>query len=183
MAKGHKLKTVKGMTTRPTTDKVKGSIFNIIASVIEDSDVLDVFAGTGSLGIEALSRGANNAVFFDRSSECCGIIKENLAHTKLADKAEVCVTDYIAGIGRLFREGRKFDLVFLDPPYNKNFIQETLKTLTNNDIMKNDGLIVVEHSTTDKLPKSIGRFEIINTRSYGDTSLTIFIAGVADTLI
>ena len=174
-AKGHKLKTIKGMTTRPTSDRVKESIFNIIAGEIEDSTVLDVFAGTGSLGIEALSRGANHAVFFDKSPECCGIIKENLAHTKLADKAEVYSTDYIAGIGRLYRDGRKFDLIILDPPYNKNFIQETLKTLTNNDIMKNDGLIVIEHSTSDSLPKSIGRLEIINTRSYGDTSLTVFI--------
>lgn len=176
IAKGHKLKTIEGRTTRPTSDRVKEALFNIIADEIVDRNVLDVFAGTGSLGIEALSRGANRAVFLDKSMECCGIIKENLAHTKLADKAEVFSTDFATGIERLYRDGRKFDLIILDPPYNKNFIQETLKMLTKNDIMKDDGIIVAEHSTSDSLPGSIGRLESIDTRKYGDTMITIFIS-------
>lgn len=162
------------MTTRPTSDRVKESIFNIIAGRIEGSEVLDVFAGTGSLGIEALSRGAKRTVFFDKSLECCGVIRENLAHTKLADRAEVYSVDYISGIRKLYREGRRFELMILDPPYNKNFIQETLKTLINNDIIKDNGIIVVEHSTLDILPRSAGRFEIMDTRSYGDVSITIY---------
>lgn len=179
-AKGHKLKTVKGMTTRPTSGMVKEALFNIIASEIESSHVLDVFAGTGSLGIEALSRGASQAVFFDKSVECCGIIKENLAHTKLADKAEVYSTDFAAGIERLYKDGRKFDVIILDPPYNKNFIQETLKMLTKNDIIKNNGIIIAEHSVSDSLPGSIGRLESKDTRKYGDTMITIFLAHEAD---
>lgn len=168
------------MTTRPTSDRVKEALFNIIAAEIEGSNVLDIFAGTGSLGIEALSRGAKRAVFFDKSPECCGIIKENLAHTKLADRAEVYSTDFAAGIERLCREGRKFDLIILDPPYNKNFIQEALKIMTNNDIIKDNSIIVAEHSTSDSLAGSIGRLESIDTRKYGDTMLTIFIARSSD---
>ncbi len=174
-AKGHKLKAVKGMDTRPTSDKLKGSIFNIIADRIEGSYVLDVFAGTGGLGIEALSRGAAGAVFMDKSAGCCSVIKENLAHTKLSDKAEVYVTDYAAGIEKLYKNGRKFDLIILDPPYNKNFIQEALKIMINNDIMNENSVIVAEHSTSDKLPERIGRLEAVDTRKYGDTSLTLFI--------
>lgn len=136
--------------------------------------MLDIFAGTGSLGIEALSRGADKAVFLDKSAECCGIIKENLVHTKLEKQAEVYSVDYAIGIERLFKDNRKFDLILLDPPYNKNFIQETLKILTKNDIMNNDGIIIAEHSATDSLPESIGRLKSVDTRKYGDTMVTIY---------
>ena len=138
--------------------------------------MLDIFAGTGSLGIEALSRGASQAVFLDKSTECCGIIKENLAHTKLTNKAEVYSMDFAAGIERLYRDNRKFDLIILDPPYNKNLIQETLNLLTKNDIIKDDGIIVAEHSVADNLPDRIGRLETIDSRKYGDTMITIFIS-------
>jgi 16S rRNA (guanine(966)-N(2))-methyltransferase RsmD len=175
-AGGLKLKTIKGMTTRPTTDKVKGSIFNIIASRLEGACVLDLFAGTGSLGIEALSRGAEKAFFFDKSPECCKIIKENLAHTRLADRAEVFAADFAAGLGRLYAGGEKFDLVLLDPPYNKNFIQDTLKILMNNDIIRDDGILVAEHSISDSLPETCGRLEAVDSRKYGDTAITIYIA-------
>ena len=168
------------MTTRPTSDRVKEALFNIIADLIAGRKVLDIFAGTGSLGIEALSRGANRSVFLDKSLECCGIIKENLVHTKLLDKAEVYSTDFVSGIERLYRDRRKFDLIILDPPYNKNFIQETLKILTNNDIMEDDGIIVAEHSTSDTLPERAGRLEAIDARRYGDTMITIYVKNCKD---
>lgn len=173
-AKGHKLKTIKGTLTRPTSDKVKGALFNIIAFRVVNSIVLDAFAGTGSLGIEALSRGAYSAVFMDKSPECCETIRENLAHTKLADKADVYATDFASGIEKLFKKGQQFDLILLDPPYNKNFIQETLKILIKNDIMKDDGIIVAEHSTSDSLPDAVGRLELTDTRKYGDTMISIY---------
>ena len=145
--------------------------------------MLDIFAGTGNLGIEALSRGADRAVFLDKSAECCGIIKENLMYTKLAEKSEVYPTDFIAGIERLYRDGRKFDIIVMDPPYNKNFIQEALKTMKNNDIIKDNGIIVVEHGISDSLPERSGRLESIDTRKYGDTLLTIFIARPENSLL
>lgn len=173
-AKGHKLKTINGMTTRPTSDKVKGSIFNILASHIPGAAVLDVFGGTGSLGIEALSRGAESAVFFDKSTECCGVIRENLAHTKLTEQARVFHTDYAAGIAKMHAEGKKFDIIFLDPPYHKNFIQETLKILVNNDIIGDDGILIAEHSSSDILPEAFGNLVAVDSRKYGDTTVTFY---------
>jgi len=159
---------------------VKGAMFNIIAPLVEGSDVLDVFAGTGSLGIEALSRGAKSAVFFDISAQCCSVIKDNLAHTKLSDKAAVYTIDYGAGIEKMYRAGRKFDIIIMDPPYNKNFIQEALKLLTKNDIMVDDGIIIAEHSVQDSLPEDFGRFKAVDARKYGDTMITIFKDGKYD---
>lgn len=179
-AKGHGLKTVKGDTTRPTSDKVKGAVFNIIAAYIEESTVLDMFAGTGSLGIEALSRGAASAVFFDRSPQCCKIIKENLEHTKLTEKASVFNMDFTAGINKMYHDGRKFDIIIMDPPYNKNFIQEALNLIAKNDIIVDDGIIIAEHSVLDKLPESCGRLKAIDTRKYGDTMITIYKEGNND---
>jgi 16S rRNA (guanine966-N2)-methyltransferase len=173
-ARGHKLKTIKGTATRPTSDKVKESVFNRLAEHIAGSDVLDIFAGSGSLGIEALSRGAASAVFIDKSPECCSVIRDNLAHTKLANHAEVYCIDYIRGIERLHRDGRKFDLIMMDPPYNKNFIQEALKLMISNDIMKDNSIIVTEHSASDTLPERCGRLEAVDRRKYGDTMITIY---------
>jgi len=159
---------------------VKGALFNIISPVIEGSNVLDVFAGTGSLGIEALSRGAVSAVFFDKSAQCCSIIRDNLEHTKLSDKASVYTIDYAAGIEKMFREGRKFDIIIMDPPYNKNFIQEALKLLTKNDIMVSDGIIIAEHSIQDDLPETFGSLKTVDSRKYGDTMITIYKDGKCD---
>lgn len=176
-AKGHRLKTIRGTLTRPTSDRVKEALFNIIAFRIENSMVLDAFAGTGSLGIEALSRGARGAVFMDKSPECCETVRDNLAHTKLAGKAAVYTTDFAAGIEKLFKKGQRFDLILLDPPYNKNFIQETLKTLIKNDIMEDDGIIAAEHSASDSLPDAVGRLELADARKYGDTMISIYRVG------
>ncbi len=179
-AKGHGLKTIKGDATRPTSDKVKGALYNIIAAYVHGSAVLDMFAGTGSLGIEALSRGAASAVFFDRSLQCCKIIKENLEHTRLTDKALVYNVDFAAGINKMFKDGHKFDIIIMDPPYNKNFIQEALKLLANNDIIVDDGIIIAEHSVMDELPDNCGRLKVIDTRKYGDTMITIYKDGNND---
>jgi len=162
------------MATRPTSGMVKEALFSIIAPKVGDSKVLDLFAGSGGLGIEALSRGAAWAVFIDRNPRCCSIIKENLAHTKLLDFAEVYAIDYSDAIRKMRREQRKFDIIIMDPPYNKNFAQEALKLLTNNDIMMDDGIIIAEHSASDDLPETCGRFRAIVRRGYGDTMITIY---------
>lgn len=136
--------------------------------------MLDIFAGTGSLGIEALSRGAAGVVFMDKSPESCAVIRENLSHTKLTDLADVYCSDYGNGIERLHRDGRKFDLIFLDPPYNKNFIQEALNLLSSNDIMKDNSIVIAEHSASDGLPEGCGRLKAVDSRKYGDTMITIY---------
>lgn len=176
-AKGHHLKTIKGNTTRPTSDRVKESLFNIISAYIPDATVLDLFAGTGNLGIEALSRGAKFAVFVDKSRECYNIIMENLNHTKLFDKAKVLTADVTAGLISTLNEVEKFDVIFLDPPYNKNLIQETLNFVIKSDIIKKNGIIVAERDVDDVLPEEIGNLRLIRNQKYGDTILSFYAFG------
>lgn len=174
MAKGHRIKTIKGDSTRPTTDRVKESLFNIIAHYVADADVLDLYAGTGNLGIEALSRGANSAVFVDKSQECYTTIKENLIHTKLADKAKVFQIEAGNAVSKLSSEGRKFDIVFLDPPYSKNLIYETLNIIIKNDIIKSDSIIVAERDKDDDIPEELGPLKLVRNQKYGDTVLSFY---------
>lgn len=173
-AGGHNLKTIKGNTTRPTTGRVKDSVFNIISSFLADASVLDLFAGTGNLGIEALSRGAKRAVFVDKSRECASVITENLVHTKLLERSTVMTSDFSHAISRLQAEGMKFDLIFLDPPYNKNFVQKTLNNLANSDIILNNGLIVAEHDYIDTVPEQVDDIKLLRSERYGDTVISFF---------
>jgi len=153
---------------------VKESLFNIIAGCIDSADVLDLFAGTGNLGIEALSRGAATAVFIDKNPECVSVIKENLNHTKLSDRAEVYTADINDAIFRLAKRNRKFDIIFMDPPYGKNFIDETLKNILKNDIINRNGIIVAEHDFKDNVPPEIGKLVLYMSRRYGDTVLSFY---------
>ncbi len=162
-AKGHSLKCIKGLQTRPTTDKIKESIFNIIAPFIYSSTVLDVFSGTGGLAIEALSRGAKYGVLVDINPACIKVINENLIHTKLSDKARVVLGD----IKTIKHINTKFDLIFMDPPYNKGYIKPTLDIIFEYDLLKSDGIIILERSKKDiinDLP-----FDIVREQNYGDT--------------
>ncbi|WP_338029056.1 16S rRNA (guanine(966)-N(2))-methyltransferase RsmD [Acetivibrio clariflavus] len=173
-AKGHKLKTPKGNMTRPTSDKVKGSIFNIIAPVIFDKDVLDLFAGTGSIGIEALSRGARRAVFVDKSRECCQIIKENLNHTKFTERAEIHAMDVCTALSMLSQMDSKFDIIFLDPPYGKGLVDETLACIADTDVLKQDTLIIAEHDVKDVVPECVGTLKNFRKQKYGDTVISFY---------
>lgn len=173
-AKGHRLKTIKGNSTRPTSDRVKESLFNIISGYILDSNVLDLFAGTGNLGIEALSRGAYSAVFVDLSVECFNIINENLVHTKLADRATVITGEAVNVLDRLKVQNKKFDIIFLDPPYNKNLIQETLKIIDKNDIISDNGIVIAEKDIADIIPEEQGTLKLIRNQKYGDTVLAFY---------
>ncbi len=173
-AKGHKLKTVKGNTTRPTTDRVKESLFNIIAGFVGDAEVLDLFAGTGNLGIEALSRGANSAVFVDKSRECSNVILENLTHTRLLERSTIITSEVGLAISRLANEGKRFSLIFLDPPYNKNFVEKTLNYISKSDIILDNGLIVAEHDYIDSVPESIDHIKLLRSERYGDTVISFF---------
>lgn len=136
--------------------------------------MLDLFSGTGSLGIEALSRGAASSVFIDQSRECAGIIKENLIHTKLIDRAEIYNMQAENALNMLSEKGKKFDMVFLDPPYCKNYIQEALINLDNNDIIIDSSIIIAEHSVKDTLSDEVGRLEKFRSQKYGDTILSFY---------
>lgn len=138
------LKTVDSMDTRPTTDRIKETLFNILQNDIEDANVLDLFAGSGGIGIEALSRGAKEAVFVDNSKEAVKCINYNLEFTKLKDKSFVLECDALTGISRLEGRGKYFDIVFMDPPYNNLLEQQVLKRLKKSSIIDENTLIIIE---------------------------------------
>ena len=145
-AKRLQLKTVKGDNTRPTTDRIKETLFNMLQNDIEDCRFLDLFSGSGAIGIEALSRGAKEAVFVENNKEAINCIKENLRFTKLANSGIVMAYDVMSAISMLEGRNAKFDIVFMDPPYNKEIEKEVLNRLKQSEIIDSDTMIIVEAS-------------------------------------
>jgi 16S rRNA (guanine966-N2)-methyltransferase len=174
VAKRRRLKTPSSIRIRPTADRVKEALFGIIGDRIPDHRVLDLFAGTGNLGIEALSRGARWAHFVDRAREAADIIQENLLRTGLAGRAGVWRTGVFAAISRLGREERCFEVVFLDPPYGYRHTERVLRGLQQARILAGESLVVVEHDKRDILPRQIGSLQIGDERRFGDTVVTFF---------
>lgn len=170
IARGRSLSTLSGEDiVRPTSQKVKEAIFSAIQFDIEGRRVLDLFSGSGQLGIEALSRGALSAVFVDNSSEAIGVVNANLKTTGLSDKATVVRRDYKAFVTT---SGEQFDIAFLDPPYNKGILTDAL-TLTT-EVMSDYGIIVCEHPPEVKLPEAVGGFSVSRTYKYGKIMLTVY---------
>ena len=170
-ARGVQLKTPEGMLTRPTADRVKEALFSIINFDLPGTAVLDLFGGTGQLGIEALSRGANSAVFVDQREDACKIIRENLRRTKLESQGKVVRSDYL---DYLRRSREKFDIILLDPPYAEVFLENALKCITEIDILKTDGIIVAERPVEKELPFEFEGFTRSKDYKYGKTLLTIY---------
>ncbi|BDF66919.1 rRNA methyltransferase [Oscillospiraceae bacterium] len=170
-ARGRKLKELPGLDTRPTTDKVKESIFNIVQFDVEGRRVLDLFAGTGQLGIEALSRGAERCVFVDASKEAARIIKENVSLTGFADRARVTQGDAMSFLTSC-RE--KFGLAFLDPPYASDLLDQALERMAAIDIMTENGIIVCESALEKVLPDLSGPYERGREYRYGKIKLTLY---------
>ena len=142
--------------------------------MIPDANVLDLYAGTGNLGIEALSRGAKSAVFIDKSRECYTIITENLIHTKLLDRAKVLTSEVGSTMSSTVMNLGKFDIIFLDPPYNKNLVEETLNFIVKSDIIKDNTIIIAESDIDDRIPEEIGNLKLKRKQKYGDTVLSFF---------
>ena len=148
-ANRRRLVTPKGLKVRPTTDRIKETLFNILAPRIADTKFLDLFAGSGSIGIEALSRGAAGCVFVDNDRDSMRCIKENLESCKLADRAQTVFSDAVRAVMGLKAQGRKFDIIFMDPPYGKEIEKEVLYSMRD-ALLTEDGLIIVEaQSDTD----------------------------------
>lgn len=144
-ARRTQLKTLEGMDTRPTTDRIKETLFNMISHGLADASFLDLFAGSGGIGIEALSRGAGNAVFVEKNPKAAECIRENLKRTKMEDAGTVMVTDVISALRRL--EGNHvFEYIFMDPPYNHLLEKEVLEYLKDSSLLAEDALIIVEGS-------------------------------------
>lgn len=170
-ARGIQLKTPDGMLTRPTADKVKEALFSIIQFDVPGASVLDLFGGTGQLGIEALSRGADKAVFVDAREDACKLIRENLKRTKLEDQGSVVRSDYLVYLNRC-RD--VFDVIFLDPPYAEEFLENALNRITEIDILRSGGIIVIERPLGKALPWEIAGYTRSRDYKYGKTLLTIY---------
>ena len=170
-ARGVALKTPDGMLTRPTTDRVKEALFSIIQFEIPNARVLDLFGGTGQLGIEALSRGAKCAVFVDEREDACKLIRENLRRTRLEQDAQVIRSDYLSYLGRC-RE--KFDIILLDPPYAEVFLENSIKRITAIDILQSGGIIVAERPLGKELPWEFPGYTRSKDYKYGKTLLTLY---------
>ena len=173
-ARGLKLDTPKNLDVRPTTDRVKESLFNIINPYIRESNILDLFAGTGSLGIECLSRGAKNCVFVDKSKESIGIVKSNIKKARVENESVVFNLDFKDAVSRLQGQKSKFDVIFMDPPYYKEMFIDALEKIDNANLLDEDGIIVVEHDTKDILPDKVNRLEKTKDKKYGNTTLTFY---------
>lgn len=170
-ARGVALKTPDGILTRPTADRVKEALFSIIQFDIPGAKILDLFGGTGQLGIEALSRDAAFAVFVDEREDACKLIKENLRRTKLEQNARVVRSDYLAFLNSC-RE--KFDIIFLDPPYAEVFLENSLKRITEIDILQSGGIIVLERPLGKELSLDFSGFSRSKDYKYGKTLLTLY---------
>ncbi len=170
-ARGVALKTPEGMLTRPTTDRVKEALFSIIQFDLPGAEVLDLFGGTGQLGIEALSRGAKRAVFVDSQAKACALIGENLRRTRLESQARVVRGDYLEYLKRC-RE--QYDIVFLDPPYAEVFLENALKWIAEIDILRSGGIIVTERPLDKALTLEFPGFTRSRDYKYGKTLITIY---------
>ena len=173
-ARGARLKTPKGAAvTRPTADRVKESLFNILGSMVQGRKVLDIFAGTGNLGIEALSRGAESAVFVDKATE--KLIRENLTITHLSDKAMVRSGDVFTEMTRLAPDQADFSLIFCDPPYHKGLWEQALQQIDQSQgLMAENGILVIEHGADEGEFPVLGRLVQVMNRRYGHTTQLSF---------
>jgi 16S rRNA (guanine966-N2)-methyltransferase len=171
-SRGRKLATPRSLSLRPTSDRVKESIFNILQDKVDGRVVLDLFAGTGNLGIEALSRGAKRAVFVEKGRHAIQLIQRNLAQLGFGEKSEILEKDVNRAIGILKQRGECFDLVFMDPPYQKGWIENTLMKLGSHPIYGSGSILVVEHNRREPLPHRLVGWDLIRQRRIGDTVLS-----------
>lgn len=170
-AKGTQLKTPDGMLTRPTTDRVKEALFSIIQFELPGAEVLDLFGGTGQLGIEAISRGAKRAVFVDSRREACQLIRENVKKARMEGECQVVQSDYLEYLNRC-RE--QFHMIFLDPPYAEVFLENAIKRITEIDILRSGGIIIAERPLGKELPWEFDGYTRSKDYKYGKIILTIY---------
>ena len=170
-ARGRRLKELSGLETRPTTDRVKEGLFNIIQFDIEGRRVLDLFAGTGQLGIEALSRGAASAVFVDMRREAARLVEGNLRLTGLAENARVVCGDALAYLGTV---QEKADIVFLDPPYGSGLLKKALQQIETFDILRENGIIICESDAAAPMEEMSPPYRFHRTYRYGRVRLTVY---------
>ena len=172
--RNRRIQALPGAVTRPTPDRVREALFNILAPDVPESHFLDLYAGSGANGIEALSRGASSATFIEESAAAVRIVRTNLQNLRLTHRATVLHQSLPRAIGGLEAPAGGYNLVFADPPYGAGDYAELLEAIDASRILARDGRIIVEHSTRVSMPEAIGGLTRGETRKYGDTVLTFF---------
>jgi 16S rRNA (guanine966-N2)-methyltransferase len=173
--KGRKLVTVRGLKTRPTADRVRESIFNILGNSVRGARVLDLYAGTGAMGIEALSRGAESALFADDHKAALTALEKNIKMCSLQSRTNTIKWNIFNNLNVIRSYRPAFNLVFLDPPYNKNMIQPTLSNLDTSRCLENNSRLALEHSPLEPIPETLPAFKIFDQRRYGKTLVSFLI--------
>lgn len=175
--RGMRLNSVPGTTTRPTGDMVKEALFNMLGDRMPDGTVLDLFAGSGALGIEALSRGAARAVFVEKDRRAAKVLRENVRRVGFESKSRIVIGDVFILLERSHRLGGPFDLIFADPPYRKQLATETVGAVGTAKLLAEGGLLIVEHDPQEELPSRGENIKQIRSRRYGNTTLTFYEGG------
>lgn len=170
--RGRSLLSPKNKDVRPTTDRIKEDLFNIIMPYLYQANFLDLFAGSGSIGIEAVSRGANNVIMVDNSIESVRLIKENLKKINVTEDIRVLNQE---ALKYLFKTSEKFDIIFLDPPYAFRETENLIKIINDNEILKDNGIIIVEHDKVEELPEEIEDFYKNKSKKYSLTQLDFYL--------
>ncbi len=171
-SKGRRLVTPRGYSLRPTSDRMKESIFDILGKEVEDKVVLDLFAGTGNLGIEALSRGAKRAFFVESGRQALGLIQRNLTQCGMEGQSEIVPKDATRAIGILKQKGGVFDLILMDPPYGKGMVRKTLAKLNSQRIYHGGSILVVQHDRREPIPETVEGWKLFRQRRIGDTLIS-----------
>ncbi|MBE6070953.1 MAG: 16S rRNA (guanine(966)-N(2))-methyltransferase RsmD [Clostridium butyricum] len=173
-ARGHKLIPPATMETRPTLDRVKEAMFSSIQLYIPDGIVLDVFAGTGSLGLEAASRGAKEVYLFDKSDVTYPLLKQNVINLKFEDFCFTMNIDAYEGMKKLAGKGKEFDIIFIDPPYCREMIPEAIKIIVENNMLKEDGIIVTKIDTIEEIYIGYEKMKLFKSKKYGNTTVCYY---------
>jgi 16S rRNA (guanine966-N2)-methyltransferase len=172
--KGHRLKAVPGKNTRPTTDKVKESVFNMIGPHFDEGLGLDLFAGSGGLGIEGLSRGLEKVFFVDQDKKAIETIRENLSICRFEDKSEVYRNDWKRALKAIIARGQRFKVIWLDPPYKKQVYISILEEISEHQMLEKTGCIVCEHAVEVQLPDVVGSMKRMKYVEYGMIAISIY---------
>jgi 16S rRNA (guanine(966)-N(2))-methyltransferase RsmD len=173
-SRGRRLKVPKGRAIRPTSGRVKEALFNILPHDLSGLKVLDLFAGSGNVSIEALSRGAAEAILVDSSSGAGKVIRENLRRLRATGRTKVWITPVLRAVRLLARRGESFDLIFLDPPYEQRLVEATLKAINTGELLRRSGLTIAEHSIREPVQSRYGGLALTDQRRYGGTLLSFY---------
>jgi len=172
--KGTTLKSPKDLSIRPTSEKVREALFDILGISVEEAYFLDLFAGTGAVGIEALSRGAKEVIFIEKEQKCIKNIKDNLEKTKNSQNALVYKIDFLSGLKLLARKNILLDYIFLDPPYNKGLVNISLLEISKLPILRCNGLAIAQHYKKEKVIENLNNLSLYNQRRYGECYLSFY---------